>query len=90
MDPMDFEDLIRQQNMLMRSVASESETEDKIKMMDIINTLVTDKNRRVHKEAVLLEAEHRGMTEFDAHRVLESLKDDGMVVEAEPGFVRRA
>jgi DNA replicative helicase MCM subunit Mcm2 (Cdc46/Mcm family) len=90
MDQSDFDDLMRRQNMMLRSVADESETDSKIKLMDIINDLVTDRNKKVHKEAVILEAGMRGMPESEVERVLSLLKEDHMIIEPEPGFIRRA
>ena len=90
MDEADFEDLMRIQRMMARRVASETETDSKIKLMSIINDLVTDRNKKVHKEAILLEAETQGMTEAEVDRVLKALKDDHFIIEPEEGFVRRA
>ena len=90
MDETDFEELMRIQRMTLRSVANESETDSKIKLMSIINDLVTDKNKKVHKEAVLLEAEVQGMTEAEVERDLKALKDDHLIIEPEAGFIKRA
>jgi DNA replicative helicase MCM subunit Mcm2 (Cdc46/Mcm family) len=90
MDQADFDDLMRRQNMMLRSVADESETDSKIKLMDIINDLVTDRNRKVHKEAVIIEAGARGMDEVEVERVLTLLKADHFLIEPEPGFVKKA
>ena len=90
MDQADFDDLIRRQNMMLRSVADESETDSKIKLMDIINDLVTDRNKKVHKEAVILEAEVQGMPESEVERVLTLLKEDHFIIEPEPGFIKKA
>jgi DNA replicative helicase MCM subunit Mcm2 (Cdc46/Mcm family) len=90
MDQSDFDDLIRRQNMMLRSVADESETDSKIKLMDIINNMVTDRNKKVHKEAILIEAQIQGMSESEADRVMTLLKADHMIIEPEPGFIRRA
>jgi len=90
MDQADFDDLMRRQNMMLRSVADESETDSKIKLMSIINDLVTDRNRKVHKEAVIIEAETQGMDEAEVERVLNLLKADHFLTEPEPGFIKRA
>ena len=90
MDPMDFEDLLRQQNMMFRSVALENETDNKIRLMDIINSLVTDKNRKVQRAVVILEAENHGLSEDESQRLLELMKIDGMIIEPEPGYIKRA
>ena len=90
MDQSDFDDLIRSQNMMMRNVADESETDSKIRIMDIINDLVTDRNRKVQKEAVLVEADMRGLVGSEANRIIDLLKTDGMIIEPEPGYIKRA
>jgi len=90
MDQSDFDDLIRTQNMMLRSVTNESETDSKIRMMDIINDLVTDRNRKTQKEAVLVEAEMRGISESEANRIIDALKEDGIIIEPEPGYIKRA
>jgi DNA replicative helicase MCM subunit Mcm2 (Cdc46/Mcm family) len=90
MDPVDFEDLLRQQNMMFRSVALENETDNKIRLMDIINSLVTDKNRKVQRAVVILEAENHGLSEDESQRLLELMKIDGMIIEPEPGYIKRA
>jgi DNA replicative helicase MCM subunit Mcm2 (Cdc46/Mcm family) len=90
MDQADFDEIMRRQNMMLRSVADESETDSKIKLMGIINDLVTDRNKKVHKEAVIIEAGLQGIDEAEVERILIMLKDDHMVIEPEPGFIRRA
>ena len=90
MDQADFDDLMRRQNMMLRSVADESETDSKIKLMDIINDLVTDRNRKVQKEAVIIEAEAQGMDEAEVERVLDLLRTDHFLIEPEPGYLKRA
>ncbi len=89
MDEADFEDLMRIQRMMASRIASETETESKIKLMSIINDLVTDKNKKIHKEAMLVEAEAQGMTEAEVTRVLKSLKDDHFIIEPAEGFIKR-
>jgi DNA replicative helicase MCM subunit Mcm2 (Cdc46/Mcm family) len=58
--------------------------------MSIINDLVTDRNKKVQKEAVLVEAEMQGMNESEVNRVLAILKADHMIIEPEPGYIKRA
>jgi len=90
MDQADFDDLMRRQNMMLRSVADESETDSEIKLMSIINDLVTDRNKKVQKEAVIIEAEMQGMGESEVERVITILKADHMILEPEPGYLKRA
>jgi len=90
MDEAEFEELMQRQRMALRAVADESETDSKIKLMSIINDMVTDKNKKVQKEAVLIEAQLQGMTETEFDRLLKILKDDHIVIESEPGYLKRA
>jgi hypothetical protein len=90
MDPMDFEDLIRQQNIMFRSVAQENETDLQIKLMDIINSMVTDRNKKVQRAALIFQAQQEGMSESEADRILDILIADNIVMEPEPGYVKRA
>ncbi|MBN2142299.1 hypothetical protein JW711_03125 [Candidatus Woesearchaeota archaeon] len=90
MDPTSFEEIMRQQNMMLRSVAQESETDNKIKILDIVNNLVGAKNKKIQKEAVLIEAQGEGMLADESERILDGLIDDRVLEEPEPGFVKRA
>lgn len=90
MDESDFEDLMRIQRLMASRIASESETDSKIKLMSIINDMVTDKNKKISKEALLVEAEAQGMTEAEVDRVIKALKDDHFIIESEEGFIKRA
>jgi hypothetical protein len=86
MDPYDFEELMRSQNMMLRSVANESETDSKIKILGIINSLVTDRRKKVHKEALIIQAEQEGMTMNEIDRIITSLISD-RVIEEHDGFI---
>ena len=90
MDDDEFEDLMRRQRMTLRSVSDESETDSKIKLMKIISGMVTDRNKKVQKEAVLFEAQAQGMSETEFERVMSTLKDDNIIIEPEPGYVKLA
>jgi hypothetical protein len=88
MDPNDFEDLMRHQNMMFRSVAMEQETDGQIKLLDIINNMGAAR-KKVQKAAVILEAEQEGMSEEDILRHLNTLKRDNLIIEPEPGYIKR-
>lgn len=87
MDEAEFEELMRIQRMALRTVTNESETDDKIKLMNIINNMVTDKKKKIHKESILLEAQLEGMGETDVDRFIDLLKKDRMIAEPEEGFI---
>jgi len=90
MDEYDFEELMRQQRMMLSSVAAESETDSKIKLMNIINSMITSRSRKVQKEALIIEAQLEGMSESEIDRVLELIKKDHMIIEDPDGNIRRA
>ena len=87
MDPDEFEELMRIQRMTLRSVTNESETDNKIKLMNIINNMITKKRKKVQKESILLEAQAEGMTETEIERIFGLLKDDHLITEPEPGYI---
>lgn len=90
MDEFEFEDIMRQQRMMLNAVAQESETDVKIKLMGIINSMTTGKSKKVLKEALVIEAQLEGLDEGEVERVLQLLKLDHMVVEDADGNIRRA
>ena len=89
MDEFDFEEIMRQQRLTLRSVAQESETDGKIKLISVINSMTTSKTKRLHREAVVIEAQLEGMSESEVERTLELLKQDHIIDEPEEGFIRK-
>ncbi len=87
MDESEFEELMRIQRMTLRSVTSESETDDKIKLMNIINNMMIGKKKKIHKESIIIEAQLEGMGESDIERFIDLLKKDSMIAEPEEGFI---
>ncbi len=87
MDEAEFEELMRIQRMALRTVTNESETDEKIKLMNIINNMMTGNKKKIQKESILIEAQLEGMTETDVERMLDLLKKDRMITEPEEGFV---
>lgn len=84
-----FEELMRVQRQMASRIMQESETDSKLQMMDIINNLVTDKNKKIQTEKVILEAQVEGMSEETAIRVIEELIDLGLLEEPSEGFIKR-
>lgn len=87
MDEAEFEEIMRIQRMALRSVTNESEQDNKIKLMTIINQMITPKKNKIQKESVLIEAQVEGMTETDIERTLAALKSDRMITEPETGYI---
>jgi hypothetical protein len=89
MNEEDFNELLRQQRFLASRIVQESSMDSKIKLMDIINGLVTNKNKKIHVETVIVEAVNEGMTEKEAYTMIDELKRDHLVYETSPGFLQR-
>ena len=82
MDEAEFEDLLRIQRMALRSVTDETETDGKIKLMNVINDLVGNK-KKIQKESIIIEAQLEGMSESDIERVIDLLKKDHFIKEVD-------
>ncbi|MBN1645850.1 hypothetical protein JW868_02305 [Candidatus Woesearchaeota archaeon] len=89
MDQKDFDDLLRIQRMMASRIVQESSVNNKIKLLDIINNMVTDKNKKVQIENVIIEAMNEGMTERETTDLIDQLKKDHLVYETSPGFLQR-
>ncbi|MBW2990616.1 hypothetical protein KY348_02835 [Candidatus Woesearchaeota archaeon] len=87
MDEAEFEELMRIQRMALRTVTNESETDDKIKLMNIINNMMTGSKKKIQKESIIIEAQLEGMGETDVDRFIDLLKKDRMITEPEEGFI---
>ncbi len=83
----DFDELLRIQRQIASALRRETETDIKIEILTIIGSLTTGKKKKVHKEAVILEASTRGISEDQVIAMLEELKKEGLIVEPEEGFV---
>lgn len=90
MDQNDFNDLLKIQRMMASRLMEESTVDNKIKLLDVINRLVTDRNRKVQKETVLVQAQEEGFSDEEASRLIQTLLDERLIVEPEPGYVKRA
>ncbi|MBU1976295.1 MAG: hypothetical protein KKG59_07885 [Nanoarchaeota archaeon] len=89
MNEEDFNALLQQQRILAANIVQESNTNSKIRLLDIINELVTPKNKKIHIESVIVEAINHGLTEQEAYDMIDELKKDHLVYETEIGFLQR-
>ncbi|MFH1399951.1 MAG: hypothetical protein ABIH41_00380 [Nanoarchaeota archaeon] len=89
MDENDFNDLLRTQRMMAARIVQESSVNNKIKLLDIINDLVTTKNKRIHIESIIVEAINQGFTEHETVDLIDQLKTDHLVYELQEGFLQR-
>lgn len=90
MDQNDFNDLLRIQRMMASRIIQETSVDNKIKLLDLINKLVTDRNKKVQKEIVIVEAQMEGFTEDETLRLIDELIGDHLIIESEPGYIKRA
>ena len=75
--------------MLAASIMQESSTDSKIKLLDIINDMVTTRNKKIQIEQIIIEAVNQGFSENEALTLIEDLKKDHVIYETEPGFLQR-
>jgi DNA replicative helicase MCM subunit Mcm2 (Cdc46/Mcm family) len=89
MDEADFEDLLRVQNRMAQMVAREAETDIKIKLLTIIDEMITPKRKKIQVELLLIEAESQGMSEGEILATIDKLKDDDILIEPEQGYIQK-
>ncbi|MBU0471746.1 MAG: hypothetical protein KKF89_02545 [Nanoarchaeota archaeon] len=88
MDEFDFDRLMEIQRMTASSIRRESEVDNKIKILDILNELTATKGKKVQVEEVIIEAGVQGLGESEVLSTLDSLKADGILKEPEIGYVQ--
>jgi DNA replicative helicase MCM subunit Mcm2 (Cdc46/Mcm family) len=88
LDGTEFDDVIRLQKQLQSSMLEDFELDSKIKVLTIFDEMVGSK-KRIQTEKLLIELEHRGMSEFEAVSVIEKLKRDGLLFEPQPGYIQK-
>jgi DNA replicative helicase MCM subunit Mcm2 (Cdc46/Mcm family) len=88
LDDTDFDDVIRLQKQLASSMLDDFELDSKIKVLTIFDELVGSK-KKVQTEKLLIEAEHRGMSEYEIMTVIEKLKRDGLIFEPQQGYLQK-
>lgn len=86
----DFNELLRIQRMMAGRIIQETTVDNKIKLLDLVNKLVTDRNKKVQKEAIIYEAQAEGFVEDEILELIDELIDDGVLAESEIGYVQRA
>ncbi|MFH1589130.1 MAG: hypothetical protein ABIB43_01020 [archaeon] len=88
MDDTDFDRLMEIQRTTASSIRQESEVDNKIKILDILNELTTTKGKKVQVEEVIIEAGIQGLGEAEVLATLDALKSDGMIREPDIGYVQ--
>ncbi|MFH1770490.1 MAG: hypothetical protein ABH828_02945 [archaeon] len=88
MDDTDFDRLMEIQRMTASSIRQESEVDNKIKILNILNDMTTSKSKKIQVEEVIIEAGIQGLGEAEVMATLDALKSDGMLKEPEVGYVQ--
>ncbi|MGV8141895.1 MAG: hypothetical protein ACP5NW_05635 [Candidatus Woesearchaeota archaeon] len=88
LDDTDFDDVVRLQKQLTSSMLDDFELDSKIKILTIFDELVGGK-KKVQTEKLMIEAEHRGMSEYEIATVIGKLKRDGLIFEPQPGYLQK-
>ncbi len=89
MDSTSFEELLRIQNNMASLLAQEAETDNKIKVLSIIDDLTTKTRKKVQVEMVLIEAQSQGLTEAETLRTIDQLVNDRLIYQPEAGYVQK-
>jgi len=77
------------QNMLQKDLRKEQLIDRKIELLTIINNLTTDPRNIVQKEQVIIEAHRNGFSEEETDELIEKLKEDNIIYESTPGFIKK-
>jgi DNA replicative helicase MCM subunit Mcm2 (Cdc46/Mcm family) len=88
LDDADFDDVVRLQKQLASSMLDDFELDSKIKMLTIFDEVAGSK-KKVQTEKLLIESEHRGMSEFESLSIIEKLKRDGLLFEPQSGYLQK-
>ena len=75
--------------MLQKSLRKEQILDKKIELLSIINQLTMGPKNIVQKEQILIEAESQGISEKDVEFFLEKLKEDNIIYESTPGYIKK-
>ena len=89
MDEEEFNELLRFQRMMAQRIVTETDTDTKISVLNLINDLNTDKKGRFRKEALLIETRASGIQDSEAMRIIEALKGDGILAEGSGGLMQK-
>ena len=88
MDEVEFDEIMRIQRTMASRVFEEQQTDNKIKLMGIINELTGSKNKNLQKEGIIIESINQGLTEVQVENILIDLERDRFVVQ-KAGYVRK-
>lgn len=75
----EFEELLRIQRLVTDRLSVEAKMDRKIKLLDLISSMVSTRDRSVQKEIILYESSMEGYTEDDTERLLQDLVADHFI-----------
>jgi len=84
----DFDRLMEIQRKTASSIRLESEVDNKIKILDILNSLSGPKGKKIQVEEVILEAGVQGLSESEVLNTIDSLKRDRLIKEPDVGYIQ--
>jgi len=84
-----FEDAMNLQRKLASRVVQENEMELQMKVLEIITSIVKDRNAQVQKAKILTVAEMEGVSDEQTIRILKILEDYGYIKQSSPGYYKR-
>lgn len=90
MDENEFNELLKIQRMMASKIIQESTVDNKIKLLNLINRLVSDRNKKVQKAIVIYEAQSEGFSDEETEEIIDELIRDDMILEPEQGYLKRA
>ncbi|AJF61539.1 TPA: hypothetical protein HA239_02795 [Candidatus Woesearchaeota archaeon] len=86
---MDFDKLMKYQNMLQNRLRQEEQTDRKIDILSIINRLTSGPKNIVQKEQIVLEASSMGFTEEEIDSLIDTLIEDNIIYVSSPGYIKK-
>jgi hypothetical protein len=84
-----FDELMRLQHQIQRGLLREQRTDLKIEVISIINVLTSGRKETVQKEAVFIEANHRGFDHDEVGTLIEELIKDKIIFEPMLGYIKK-
>ena len=78
------------QRKLASRVVQENEMELQMKVLEIITSLVKDRNAQVQKAKILTVAEMEGVSDEQTIRILKILENYGYIKQSSPGYYKRS
>lgn len=82
----DFQEILRVQQLMAQRLMQERKTDNTVSLLEVVRELTENGRRKVHTEAVLIEAQSAGILEREATNLLDELQRNNLISRAN-GFV---